>query len=435
VPRPEEDILRFDCNDIFYMRKTNPIPIFEVLSRLEAPFGPSCPSIYKNLSECWGVDECIDWDVMHPSLDPLSLLDNPQLSGQKKHQMDVYEQTVLISSAIVKLPSPAEGNQEGKKATRGLMKRWQVESFHRVLRCLLQCCPSGSRQMRVVDFGCGSGSLLLPLASLFPQHIFIGVDMKVTSLAILKQRGDSVGLTNVETFVGKIEEYSQPFDVALALHACGNASDMAILKAMRWQAAFILTPCCIGKLKFSILGGSSFSTDGSLSYETPKMKEGDEQKRVGDALLLAAGVSPSYQGGRERNGELSTGSPLQPEIILRHPRSKALREALGEQEAEAEFRRIARVADTNAEVNSEIPLSISEEQWIERLHSALEGNSTFSDKCQVAKVHIELDRLLAAAEEGYRVGLYRLINSMSHSKGDLLVGVPSGSEVEGRGLS
>ena len=82
------------------MNKTNPASIFEILRQLPPPFGPTCPSLYQNLSECWGdkkISRIIDW-AMHPHLDPLALLDNSALSGSKKHKVDVYEQTVLISN-------------------------------------------------------------------------------------------------------------------------------------------------------------------------------------------------------------------------------------------------------------------------------------------------------------------------------------------------
>ena len=420
---------------------TNPLPIFDTLRTLHAPFGPTCPSLYNSLLESWGDSPLnhgqtiIDWDSTHPTIDPLALLDNPELSGSKKHNIDVFSQTQLISNHITKLNTDEDIStpKKRKKATRGQMKRWQVESIYLVLRHL---CRPGSRRMRVVDFGCGSGSLLLPLASLFPNHDFIGVDMKVTSLAILRQRAEFVGLSNIETFVGRIEEFNEAFDVALALHACGNASDMAILKAIRSQASFILAPCCIGKLKFSLVGGSSFNLSASVaSYEMPKMKEEMEMKRVGEALMAAA------SGQKLKvNGEDESSSPFQNKqvIHLRHPRSKALREALGEENAEAEFKRIARVADTNADDISN--RSDSEAERIDRLLCALDDKASdkqasFYDKCQIAKIHIELDRLLAAAEEGYRVGLYRLIQAGSQAKGDLLVGIgPNEKDIEGRRL-
>ena len=58
--------------------------------------------------------------------------------------------------------------------------------------------------------------------------------------------------------VGMIERTEARFDVALALHACGNATDTAMAAAARQRAAYVAVPCCIGKLKFSIGSGSSF---------------------------------------------------------------------------------------------------------------------------------------------------------------------------------
>jgi hypothetical protein len=55
--------------------------------------------------------------------------------------------------------------------------------------------------------------------------------------------------------------------VALALHACGNATDLALLQAQRAKAAFIVNPCCIGNLKFSIPGGKSSKTPSATAAQ------------------------------------------------------------------------------------------------------------------------------------------------------------------------
>ena len=39
-----------------------------------------------------------------------------------------------------------------------------------------------------------------------------------------------------------------------ALHACGNATDLSMESAFRSGAAYIMCPCCVGKLKFSLAG-------------------------------------------------------------------------------------------------------------------------------------------------------------------------------------
>lgn len=50
----------------------------------------------------------------------------------------------------------------------------------------------------------------------------------------------------------------------LALHACGNATDGALLQAHRHRAAFIVSPCCVGKLKFS----AGLGPDGAAAHST-----------------------------------------------------------------------------------------------------------------------------------------------------------------------
>ena len=69
----------------------------------------------------------------------------------------------------------------------------QVESYALVLRQLLR----GRQPYRLVDFGAGSGNLLLPLAALFPWCSFHAVEMKPNAVHILLSRAAAAGLANV----------------------------------------------------------------------------------------------------------------------------------------------------------------------------------------------------------------------------------------------
>jgi tRNA G46 methylase TrmB len=60
----------------------------------------------------------------------------------------------------------------------------------------------------VVEFGSGSGNLILPLAHLFPHFTFTAVDMKPSAVRLLQQRVQEVGLTNVTAQLGRIEEFT-----------------------------------------------------------------------------------------------------------------------------------------------------------------------------------------------------------------------------------
>lgn len=70
--------------------------------------------------------------------------------------------------------------------------------------------------------------------------------MKPAAAAILLERAKGAGLANVACRRGMIEEFTEPFDVALALHACGNATDAVLLRAVQRSAAYIVSPCCVG---------------------------------------------------------------------------------------------------------------------------------------------------------------------------------------------
>ncbi|KXZ44231.1 hypothetical protein GPECTOR_70g461 [Gonium pectorale] len=226
-----------------------------------------------------------------------------------------------------------------------MVKRWQVESFAVVLRRLAHVVR---KPLRIVDFGCGTGTLLLPLAHMFQHCSFVGVEMKPAAVALLQERARAAGLANVRAVRCMIEEYvHEPFDVCLALHACGNATDAAMLLAVKRRAAYVVSPCCVGKLKFSLAGGSSFSP--SQATYTPHMP----------------GERP--------------------------------------------------VADQNHSSGTTGPAADRKDG----------GTAVASAAARMCKEHIELDRNLAAEEEGYRTGLLKCFQWEAMAKNDLLVGVPA----------
>uniref|UniRef100_A0AAV1TZ77 Methyltransferase domain-containing protein n=1 Tax=Peronospora matthiolae TaxID=2874970 RepID=A0AAV1TZ77_9STRA len=121
----------------------------------------------------------------------------------------------------------------------------------------------------VVEFCAGSGYVALPLAYLYPQCTFVLLDMKEPSLAIAKDRIVAAKLTNVETFCGLIAEYHKPFDVGIALHACGEATDLVMEKCITERAAYVLAPCCVGKVKSSNL---AYPRSATLAAELSRIE-------------------------------------------------------------------------------------------------------------------------------------------------------------------
>ena len=62
---------------------------------------------------------------------------------------------------------------------------------------------------RVVDLGTGGGFPLLPLAIMFPDKNFIGVDSRQKSVEFVARMAEGAGLSNVKTRHARIEELGQ----------------------------------------------------------------------------------------------------------------------------------------------------------------------------------------------------------------------------------
>jgi len=53
----------------------------------------------------------------------------------------------------------------------------------------------------------------------------------------------------IEVITRTIEEFNRPFDVGVAIHACGPLSDWIHQKCLKQRAAYVLCPCCVGKVQ------------------------------------------------------------------------------------------------------------------------------------------------------------------------------------------
>lgn len=160
---------------------------------------------------------------------------------------------------------------------RAERKRWQVENMANVLDRMLGYYTGLGRPVRMVDFGSGAGNVSLPLAWRFQDRVeIILLDMKPACIELAAARASDAGLHNVRCIVGRIEDFSEPFDVCLSVHSCGSASDLAQLSAFAHRASFILCPCCLGKIVHN----------PSLSF--PRSQALRDRAAASDYALIAA---------------------------------------------------------------------------------------------------------------------------------------------------
>ncbi|MEX2461729.1 MAG: SAM-dependent methyltransferase [Paenibacillaceae bacterium] len=110
----------------------------------------------------------------------------------------------------------------------------------------------GKRQLEIIDFGCGKSYLTFALYH-YLVHMqrldvrMIGLDLKADVIANCSALAVKLGYEKLSFRLGDIKDYTrtEQVDMVVTLHACDTATDAALEKAVRWDAAVILSvPCC-----------------------------------------------------------------------------------------------------------------------------------------------------------------------------------------------
>ena len=191
----------------------------------------------------------------------------------------------------------------------------------------------------------GLGSVVFGRCAMIEE--FMGVEVGETAAA-----GGAGGSTGGDAGGGRGAEEDEEevdddddggVDVALGLHACGNATDHIQEQALRLGAAYVLSPCCIGKLAFSMDGGTSFHSrqvswgkfeaaggkQGATQTQTQQQQQQQQQQQrqrqqgpAGKDGGGAEGGAAAEAEGTEPPPELE-GVRLKPAsgVQLTHPRS------------------------------------------------------------------------------------------------------------------
>ena len=108
------------------------------------------------------------------------------------------------------------------------------------------CCFA--EPITVVDFCSGGGHVGVALAYLLPKCRIYLIENKSESLFKARERVQLLGLRNVWFYQCNLDQFSGKFDLGVALHACGGATDLVIEKCLGANASIVAVPCCYGSI-------------------------------------------------------------------------------------------------------------------------------------------------------------------------------------------
>ena len=141
--------------------------------------------------------------------------------------------------------------EDGRTVKSRYDKFRQINRFLEFIADIMPILPK-DRCVRIIDFGCGKS--YLTFAMYYYLHELCGLDIRVTGLdpkADVIRRcsalAEKYGYRKLDFLQGDIADFegTDSVDMVVTLHACDTATDFALYKAVKWNAAVILSvPCC-----------------------------------------------------------------------------------------------------------------------------------------------------------------------------------------------
>ncbi|XP_056633220.1 glutathione S-transferase C-terminal domain-containing protein homolog [Diorhabda sublineata] len=143
-----------------------------------------------------------------------------------------------------KIPLAANPNGGALPKTRAGRKSEQLENLSKAVMKIAK-----KNEYKIVDFCSGSGHLGILLGVLLPNCQVILVENKERSLSRAEETIKKLSLTNVSLVQSNLDYFDGDFDIGVALHACGVATDLVIQNCVEKKAHLVVCPCCYGGVR------------------------------------------------------------------------------------------------------------------------------------------------------------------------------------------
>lgn len=142
-------------------------------------------------------------------------------------------------------------NEKGKVVARRYDKFRQINRFLEMVADIIGSIDKDNT-INIIDFGCGKSYLTFALYYYLVDILkldvnIIGLDLKMDVIEFCNKVAVDLSYDKLKFIHGDIKDFegSKDIDMVVTLHACDNATDAALVKAVNWDAKVILSvPCC-----------------------------------------------------------------------------------------------------------------------------------------------------------------------------------------------
>lgn len=142
-------------------------------------------------------------------------------------------------------------SKEGKILKRKFNKFKQINKYLEFIKQSVKELDT-TKQITILDFGSGKSYLTFSayyyLTEVLKTNVkIIGIDLKKEVIDNCNNIAQRLNFKNLEFVYGDVIDYenSNKIDMVISLHACNTATDIAILKALKWDVkVFFAVPCC-----------------------------------------------------------------------------------------------------------------------------------------------------------------------------------------------
>ena len=142
-------------------------------------------------------------------------------------------------------------NVNGKVVSKRYDKFRQINRFLEMVADVIPKIDK-DKTLNIIDFGCGKSYLTFALYHYLVNILeldvnIIGLDLKMEVINFCNEVSLDLNFNKLKFIHGDIKDYEgfEDVDLVVTLHACDNATDAALVKAVNWGAQAILSvPCC-----------------------------------------------------------------------------------------------------------------------------------------------------------------------------------------------